>query len=310
MKRLRSSEPSLLIFSLAIALVLAYLVRSDANSTVTVLAVPVEFVDVPADRVLVSGGLTQVRATVRGPSFVVNRLVNSVPSIRIKIPPQVDEHFTAVLSADELDIPASISVIRVDPETLSLDFDKLVSKEVPVVLPRIGSVADGMFVEQLTLSPEKVTIVGPSKELQNVSQVESLPIDLKGSRESRTEKLSLRLPVPSSRVTPAEVVVKVLVSKIQEERIFSALPIEVRTKLAEVYSVSPREVSIAVKGDRELVRAVKREDIIPYIRLENPIVKAEDIPVLVDLPDDLKYTAINPSAVRVLPLKARKVKVQ
>ncbi len=310
MKRLRSSEPSLLLFSLAIALVLAYLVRSDANSTVTVLSVPVEFIDVPADRVLVAGGVTQVRATVRGPSFVVNRLVNSVPSIRIKIPPQIEEHFTAVLSSDEVDIPTSVSVLRIDPETLSLDFDKLISKDVPVVLPRIGSVADGMYVEQVAISPEKVTLVGPSKEISSIGQVESLPIDLKGARESRTEKLSLRLPVPSSRLSPADVVVKVIVAKIQEERIFSALPIEVRTKLTELYSVSPREVSVAIRGDRDLVRAVQRDAIIPYIRLETSLVKSEEVSVSVDLPDNLRSTTINPSSVKVTPLKPRKPKAQ
>lgn len=305
MKRLRSSEPSLLVFSLAIALVLTYLVRSDANSAVTVLSVPVEFVDIPADRVLVSGGLAQVKATVRGPSFVVNRLVSSVPSIRIKIPPQVEEHYTAVLSADELDIPTSIAVIRIEPETLALDFDKLVSKDVPVVLPRIGSVAEGMFVEQLTISPERVTVVGPSKEIASVSQVESLPIDLKGSRESRSERLSLRLPVPSSRLTPAEVAVKVLVSKIQEERLFSALPIEVRTTLTELYSISPREVAITIKGDRDLVRAASRESIIPYIRLESTIIKPEEVQVAVDLPSSLKYLMITPQSVKVAPIRKK-----
>ncbi len=305
MRIVRSNDLALMLFSLAIALVLAYLVRSDSNSAVTVLSVPVEFVDVPSDRVLVAGGITQVKVTVRGPSFVVNRIANSVPSIRVKVPPQVDDHFTAVLSTDEFDLPSSMSVIRIEPEALALEFDKLISKDVPVVLPRIGTVADGMFVEQVTITPEKVSVVGPSQDLEEVTQVESLPIDLKGARESREERLSLRLPASLSRLTPSEVLVKVQVSKIQEERVFSGLPIELRTKLSESYGIYPREVAVAVRGDRDAIRALQRESIVPYLRLDSQIQKSEEISLTVELPPGLKATAINPPTVKVSLLRPR-----
>ena len=70
------------LVSLLAAILLAYSVHSDRNTSVLSFNVPIEIKNPPDDKVLVKPTRRLAQVTVRGPSFLVGPLVSSPPPLK------------------------------------------------------------------------------------------------------------------------------------------------------------------------------------------------------------------------------------
>ncbi|MBX7144702.1 MAG: hypothetical protein K1X79_09650 [Oligoflexia bacterium] len=294
---------ALKLFSLLIAILLSMFVSSEGNSSVLSFFVNVEIKNIPAHKTVVAPQSRQVQVSLRGPSFLVSRIAASPPTFKVRLPGDVDERYMAQLSKGDLGLPPDVVVVSIEPPELELQLDDVVTKDVPVVIPKIGTVADGLKLDEIRVSPDSIKVTGPAKQLRTLRSIESEPLDLTGSRATFSRELVLRAVGAQVEFERTAVQVEGVVSPVQQQRRFEHLALEVRVVSGEKWVSVPRLVDVEVSGPKDAIARLKPNDIIVFVRPNNEGPDSQEVKVGAELPDAVSATVVSPSLVTVQRFK-------
>lgn len=289
---------ALKLFSLMIGILLALFVGSESNSSVLSFFVPVEIRNTPKAKTIVWPQALQVQVSLRGPSFLVSRIAASPPTFKVRLPDDIEDRFVATLSKSDLALPPDVQIVSMDPSELELRFDTQATADLPVIIPKVGSVSDGWVLESLVVRPDKVQAIGPTKELENLARLETETLDLRGVNASFSRELQLRSPGGLVQIDRPTVMVEAVVNPVLLPKRFEKLAVEVRTTGGENWVVTPDKVDLELSGTREALDSVTKEQIIPFVRPQSNLTE-QTTKVGVDLPPGLSLSVVNPSVVRV-----------
>jgi len=204
------------LFSLLLAIVLAYVVNSERNTSVIGIVVPLEIQNVPTNKIMVWPAKREAQVTVKGPSFLVGPITSSPPVFKVHLPNDLKNRFVLSLKGSDLVLPPLVQVLSIEPSEMELLFDDLDTREVPVEVPRIGKLADSSMTAAIDVTPKMVTLSGPVSELREVRSVESYPVNLSEISGSTSMELALRLPGTLILASVKRVVAKIEVTGIEE----------------------------------------------------------------------------------------------
>lgn len=285
--------------SLLIAIVLAYVVNSDRNTSVITVIIPVEIQNIPTGKVLVAPSRRELQVTLRGPTFIVGPISSSPPVARVRMPETVSQRFKATFTPGDFSLPNGVDVLSIEPPDLELMFDDLVTRDVYVEVPRMGRLRDDYKLDGIELDPQTVTLTGPANEVKDVQRVETSPIDLGAFGETREIELALRPPGILVSVQPRRVLAKIRVSPQLREKRFVGRPVEVRLGAgAKASDVAPRVVDVIVSGPAPMFESLDASAVLPYVRVAEDQAKG-DTGVLVDLPTGISLVRVEPPTVRL-----------
>jgi YbbR domain-containing protein len=288
------------VLSIVIALLLWLFVNSESNITSARIPVSVDVRDLPQDRMVLWQIKKQVEVEVRGPSFLVNRLIATPPVVRLKIPESVETKFTAQITRNELDIEPPLQVLSIEPSTISFSVEKRVTKELPVKVPLIGQMRSDLQLQNVIPSPNSIVLTGPESELKDLTSIQTIPIDLRDVKDDFSEEVSLRMPGKLIESTVASVKVKGVIAPMTSRKTFEDVPIEVRQSGESVVLLSPRIVSITVVSTQARIQEVRESEILPFVKIPKTIdEKSVQVPVQVELPSGYKLGSITPEKILV-----------
>ncbi len=292
------------LVSLLAAILLAYSVTSDRNSSVLSMSVPLEIKNPPEDRVLVRPQRRVVHVTLRGPSFLVGPIASSPPPMKVMLPDKIDDRIQVTLKASDLQVPSMIEVLSVEPSQMEFVFEPLERREFKVEVPRVGQLAKHLTLSRMDFEPKVVTLRGPRSELKQVKVVESEPLALEDITESQTLALALRNPGAMTILGVKNVNVRVAINEIPDQMVFAKRPVELRTVPAATgVVIDPTEVAVTVEGPPDAISRIKGDEVFPFIRVrELPPVEGAEIEVRVELPNqcgDCKVVDLEPDSVMV-----------
>lgn len=286
------------IISLLLATFFWYFVTTDV-STVT-LTVPIEIKNPPAGKVIISGYNPQALVKLSGPSFQITSIASSPPTFRIRLPEVVPQRFVATLRPEELGLPSTVITRSVEPPQLELVFDDQVSKEVPIEVPRIGTLDPNLQLEDVMVHPKKVVVTGPRSELERIDRVETYPVDLREVKGATRTERPVRNPASSLTTLSQDAVnVSLSVGPIQSVRRVTGLPVEMRAFDGGQFSLSPRTVNVELSGARSVISKLNPDDIIPFVRVPASTQPGEKVQVNCQAPSGVKVMAIDPPEVAV-----------
>ena len=286
--------------SVLIAVLLWLYVTSDNNVTSARIPVSVDVRELPVDKVVVWQLKKQVDVEVRGPSFLVNRLIATPPTLRLKIPDTVENKFTAHITRAELDIEPPMQVLSIEPSTISFSVEQKISKELQVKVPLIGQLKTDLQLDHIKVSPGSVTLVGPESEVKDLAVVQTIPVDLRDVKESFTDEISLQIPGTHTESDRPQVKVKFSISVPDVKKQIVGIPIEIRQSGDMAALLKPQVVTITVISTQSKIDSIKDGDIIPYVRLPRTIDgKGTLVPVQVELPSGLKLSSVEPEKVTI-----------
>jgi YbbR domain-containing protein len=167
------------LLSLAIAVLLWLAVTRDPAAEVF-FNVPIEFHNTPEHLEISSETMPQVQVRVRGPVRLVRELApTEVHAVIDLANARVGEH-TYDLTAKQLHVRDGIEVVQTIPSQIRLSFDTRATREIPVQPRVMGTFASGYHLAKVEASPATVTIVGPSKHVQEVDSAVTDPVDASG----------------------------------------------------------------------------------------------------------------------------------
>jgi YbbR domain-containing protein len=147
----------------------------------TSIAVPVEFKSLPDELDIGSNVPERVHLELRGPSGRLSRDSLSDLAVILDLHDAHPGERTYNIRASHINLPAGVTFYRALPSQLTLRFDKLLSRDVEIVLaPFSKGPPDGYRVRAYTLDPAQARIRGPEQRVKSIDRVTVDPVDLSG----------------------------------------------------------------------------------------------------------------------------------
>jgi hypothetical protein len=293
--------------SLAIAVLLFGFVRGSGNVQRSV-DIPVTFVLPAAETgrpVLLSQLPDGVRVTVRGSPSVLGSL-RGADLGPIQLDLRDGRKRQVRLEPDFIRLPAGATVVGFSPDVITLQWDVMVSRILPVRATVVGRLADRSRVGAIEVEPERVRVKGPSLYVDPMVNVHAEPVDATGLGVGRYERRVL-LEAPRSGVDydiNRGVSVTFELAPVVSERRFERVPV---TALgAARVNLRPPVIDVVVRGDPAVVDHMTPAQVVPVVELQAPEVLHGPVGARVEirpLPDGVTVTARVPEEVLAVPVR-------
>lgn len=287
-------------FAIMVALLLFYFVNSESNMSEVQFIASVEVQNVPEGKMIIWPSTRQTQVTLKGPSFDVSRIASSPPKFKVKVETSGENRYVAVLEKADLDLPPYVRVVSIEPNEMELILDNKIKKQLEVFVPEIGVLGSDLKIENRRLIPDRIEIVGPETEIGDLQRLETVPLDLRDVKGDFVQELNLRPYGNLQELSADKVRVELKVSVIQGEREIKDVPIEIRSISSQIYKLQPTQVNLKLSGPRELIKALKKEEILAFIRVPMGAKYGDKIKIVVELPKSISVLSIDPETVELV----------
>ncbi|MFT5125654.1 MAG: YbbR domain-containing protein [Kiritimatiellia bacterium] len=203
--------------------------------------------------------------------------------------------------------PGAARPYRIVPSVVTVRLDQIGSKLVPIK-PNVmtGSLQEGYRLESVICKPAMVKIFGSQKRLEEVTSIQTAPIDLSSWINSFSQKISLLSPNEEyvDRIEPNRVEAEVIIFSQNLERDFSAIPISLlHSPGAEPLQLvpNPLEVTLKAEGREGLVASLTEAQFKAFV---GPILPDDgpggSYPVQVYAPPGVTIIEITPARISLI----------
>lgn len=225
-----------------------------------------------------------IKVTVQGSTGVLEDLAASTPSVELDLRSGQQQYVE--FDDDSFGLPPGVTVRLIDPPNLRLEWESIITRQVPVQSSVTGRVAEGHEVAKLSVEPERVSLRGPAS-LVRVTQVARVaPFDITGLSTGVYRRQLALDPAPSRTqyVDVSSVTVTVEIRRRQITVSFPRQPVEIVGIPGA--KVIPTSVDVTVRGPPDVVKALQPEFVVPRVdatSLDTQKHGSAVLPVTVDL---------------------------
>ena len=107
-----------------------------------------------------------------------------------------------------------MEIIKVNPSSILVHLEAIVSKLVPVKVKTSGNSAPGFSIKSISVEPGSVVLFGTQAQLKDIHEIYATPFDITGIETDKTKMLSLQLAdTELKKAEPDVVKVKVSVKR-------------------------------------------------------------------------------------------------
>jgi YbbR domain-containing protein len=216
-----------------------------------------------ANRELMTQIRPSVHVTVRGSARGMDNLVQAgVPPVELDL--RDGRTKTVMFERSMFSLPPGIEIRIIDPPSIDLEWQDVVTREIPVQASITGKPAEGFVVKgEPEVDPRQVTARGPISLVEVVQFARLAAFDVSGLTEG-TYRRRLAIDPPPNRITylvarSADAIVTIA-RRVTEAK-FNGLPVEV-VGIPRA-TTNPRTVNVTVVGPPEVVHALRAEQIVP-----------------------------------------------
>ena len=190
------------VLSLSIA-VLAWFLIAREPDVATSLNVPIELKNMPDDLDISSEMPDRVRVEVRGPASRLTRdsIVEAAVVLDLTAVTRPGER-TFTFQERNVKLPKGVRFYKAVPSQITMRFEHLVYKTVPIRARYAAAPPDGWAVISSSFDPPAVRIVGPESHVQPIEFVTTDPIDLSNTTGKAEMRMQLNLGDPQVRMNP------------------------------------------------------------------------------------------------------------
>jgi YbbR domain-containing protein len=295
-RRLRGGDVGLRVLSVVLAVGLWIFVNAGERGSVESLAVPISYAALPAGMVIVNHPPTQVNVEVTGPRTLLSLLDPERLALKIDPASLASGQSEFKIYPSMFNVGRNTAVTSISPDSLSLDIDRLVTRDVPVHLTVQDSVAPGYTISSVDINPPSVTVLGPSRYVSPLTSVTTAPFDLKGLTSDTNRSVEIVPPDPSLGLSTGHVDARVNVAEAITDR---ELRSDVEVKDSDFkYRVEPKQATLTIRGP-----AVKLAGLAPkglaYVDANGLAPGSHELPLQVTVPDGMQLVRQSPDKVRL-----------
>lgn len=218
------------------------------------------------------------------------------------------EGATSDVSTQALLIPTDrsgneVENVHLDPQTaqVRVPISRITSrKRVPVLAELSGSVAPGFFVREISVVPTTVEIQGQPEDIERVSAVRTVALDIDGARGDVEGDVAFDSPVGvrllSDEPTAAIVVV---VEPLADTTTIQAAVVAINIDPNLTAAVSQASVQIVVGGSVETLQDLRAGDVVAELDVANLSPGRHQLRPVITVPPGLDITQVTPPVLTV-----------
>jgi YbbR domain-containing protein len=298
LRELLRRNPTLKLFSLILAFLIWFTINvtgRDAEHTFELQVVPHRL----AHDLIVTNPPRPVTVTIRGPRTLLDQIDEHATRISVDLTKATSGELRVDLNADMIQRPlgARLSVVRMEPARLKIRIERLARRLVPVRADLAGMPAFGYTVAESHVTPISVEAVGPASKIDELKEVMTEPIDLRGMAEALQHEVMLAWAGDLVSLSPDHVMVAVTLDQLVVSREFKRVDVRVTNAGGLQAVVSPAAIDLTVHGPQQLLHNFKIPDGKVFVDAAGLEPGTHRVPVKFDLPPALEVTRKQPEVV-------------
>lgn len=294
------------LLSLVMAFGLWFFVNSGERDTEMAVQVPVELRDRPPNVMLVSPRVDFIDLVVRGPRTLLNRIDPQRISITLDLNGVRPGPAVFRIVGDSLELPRGVTIVRMTPSEVTLEFAAVMRKRVPVHVAFAGKPPANLRVTDTRVAPESVEVVGPAAEVGALKTAETDPVDLADAPAGLLEReVPLDVPGEFLSFSAALAHVQVRLEEPERTRTLSGVTIVVRNAAYQA-SVVPAKQQITVRGPQSATDALELDHGAVYIDADGREPGSYRVTPAVDLPAGIELVKQEPAVVELRVLRQKR----
>ncbi len=220
-----------------------------------------------AKRELMTPIPASIHVTLKGSSRAIDQLIQAgVAPVEIDL--RDGQRQTIAFESRMFTLPPGIEITIIDPPNIDLEWQDVVTRQIPLQASITGKPADGFVLKgELEVDPREMTVRGPVGLVEVMQYVRLAAFDVSGLTEG-SYKRPIAIDAPPNRVSyigPRSATVTATIARRVSEARFPKRMIEVIGVPNAV--VTPRQVDVSVIGPPEVVRALRAEQVVPRVDL-------------------------------------------
>lgn len=235
-----------------------------------------------AKRVLVSPLPPRVRLTLRGSRTALEELHgDDIGNVQLDIRGGQDKR--VVIDPALVHVPAGIKVEQVDPPSIDLTWDDVVTRDLQVQVSLTGTPASGFTVKGTLADPPNVRVKGPKGQVALLQHAGVDAFDVSGLTEgSYTKSLAIGRPAAGLTYDIESVSVTLEIQRELAERSFSKLAVAVVG--AAKGKTLPADVDVRLSCPPDVVHALRPEQVVPRVEVKDTSATGSvSLPVVVNV---------------------------
>ena len=290
-----------------------WLAQSLAKDYLLQLNYPVNYENFPADKVVANPLPKSITITVNtsGFNYLLYLITNRKKTVLLDVKHLKSLHkknnYYLPLNSGIDDISSQfdeeVKIVKIYPETIFLNFNKKLSKKVPVIVNfKIDYYNNYQPSDSLLLTPAFITISGAKELIDKVNNVETKPIVLKNVKSN----ISMQVDILQTNdlklleLAPAYVTVNLKVSKYTEGSI--ELPVEFKNVPAGIsIKTFPANVTVKYNVALENYEKIKPSDFRAIVNFSNSSKESNKLKVeLIKVPVEINSLKVSPEKVEFI----------
>ncbi len=292
---------ALKLLSLLLALALWFAIGGEER-TETTLSLPLEIANLDQSLMITSEVPSGLQIRLAGPRSIIRSLAQSRLVHTVDLAGAKSGQHTISFGPASFSLPRGVTLIRVQPNPLSLTLAETATKTLPVQPTLVGTPPEGFEVKEVKIRPSLVTVKGPAAELQELHRLSTLPIDVSTLATSIT--LVTDLDVKSLHLTLKDagpILADLTVAEKSLSRTFTGVKVFAAPQPARL---TPRQVTVTLEGPYRDLKDLKSADLMAQVDTAGLKPGRAALKVSLQPPGRLRLLKISPETVSAQVLKA------
>lgn len=284
-----------LVIAFIIAIFLTVIVNDKSGSSSVNLNVPIVTSNLPEDKIVILSSKSQVQVTIKGPSYLLSDVIaKKGVNLDIKFPNNITTTYTAKIKPSDFKFPAGVDVLSIEPSEVTFSVDNVISKRLPVVVPRIGTIDEMYKLLEFKVEPEFINVKGSEIELKGIKRIQTEPVDLRNITEDSIVETNIRAIGQFTTAEEKTVKVKISVRALKANKEFKGVSIDIRNQIAKPYEVDFKTVDLLLSGAKKDIDNLTIDKIKPYVTIKEDTLVQRKAQVFVELPVGIELLSVNP----------------
>ncbi len=255
-------NPGLKLLSLVLATLLWFTINLTERDAERLVELPVSIRKLQPGLIVTNLPARPVGLTLRGPRTILDGVDERKERISLDLSGVGQGEVRIELNTDMIrpELPRRVKVVRLEPARLTLRIDRLVRRVLPVHADLAGAPALGYTVAESQVVPDHVEVSGPATKVDELKEVATEPIDLRGLKETFQRSVLLAWAGDFVSFVPDRVLVTVTFEEVLVSRDVRHVPVAVRHAEGFQVYVRPATVDVTVRGPQRLLSSFRLAD--------------------------------------------------
>lgn len=156
---------------------------------------------------------------------------------------------TYALAGKDFQLPRKLRVTRVSPSHVTLQFDRVSRRSVPIRVQSRGEPREGLKLDDVQIQPEQVVVSGPRERISGLRTIDTRPIELADLGAGETEiEAPLESPGAMVQLSSTSARLRFVVEPVRGERVLKDVAVEPRGPGADRFRITPATIELTVRG--------------------------------------------------------------